>query len=195
MAALLLVVSLPFVYTNVGEWYYSAFESLELNSQQRGLHSGLSGRMDAWSQTVEMLGDGSWIEGHGFRASDDQVGTVDNGYLVLVYDCGVLLAIVVVARYAWAMWYAGRIAIRAAQASQAVLPLALCCLLCAFLTNNVVDRYLFGYGNPFSLLGLFFAVSHPVDYAFQESKMSRWGSHAPNLTAVSLERHVVIAGR
>jgi len=166
VVGLVLTASVPLVHDKVGYWYYSASESLELNSPGRGLHSGLSGRFGEWTRTIDLLGDGSWMEGHGFRTSGDEVGTIDNGYLVLLYECGILTAAIVLARYALALWYSWRNAIRTAQESRALLLLALCCILFAFLINNILDRYLFGCGNPFSLLGIFFVVSHRADYGF-----------------------------
>ena len=163
---LMLTASLPLIQDKVDCWYYSASDGLQLNNKGRGLHSGLSGRAGAWSETVYLLGDGSWIEGHGFRTSEDEMGTIDNGYLVLLYECGIVTALVVVFRYAQAVWRSGRIAFQASRASRTLLPVALCCLLCAFLGNNILDRYLFGCGNPFSLLGIFFVVSHKADYVF-----------------------------
>jgi len=92
------------------------------------------------------------------------MGTIDNGYLVLLYECGIITAMVVLVRYAKALWCSGRRALRIPH--HLLLALALCGLLCAFLANNVLDRYPFGSGNPFSLLGIFFVVSSRADHEY-----------------------------
>jgi len=90
--------------------------------------------------------------------------TIDNGYLTLVYEAGIVVALFVVLKLFWVMFTAFRLYVQSTNREAAALYAALLFTLIVFLTNNVVNRYLFGIGNPFSLLSLFLIVMLRADF-------------------------------
>lgn len=147
--------------------------ALELSSPMRGLDSGLSGRLDAWSWMTESLLKGIWLYGEGFRASDLIEFPIDNGYLVVLYDLGLATSVVIVGKYILTAVDFGRGIVEAPTKDELGLCVgAFFCLVC-FLVNNIVARYLFGIGNPFSLLAIFLLISKGRRY---RTSMGRIGS-------------------
>jgi len=159
-----LIAAVPMLTEHVDQVSNTLSNDLDLRNSGRGLNSGLSGRTAAWSRTLEMLDDGSWIFGHGFRTGTVEVGDIDNGYLVNVFEEGIFITLLVVVQYCRALFWTTRLAIREHSRHNRLIAQCLCCLLVLFLTNNIVARYLFGYGNPFSVLAIFFVVSRATDF-------------------------------
>ena len=132
---------------------------LALSDPNRGVDTGLTGRLDKWQETMKAFSDGTWLSGHGLRSSDSMEQLIDNSYLVLLYEVGLIPMMLIVARFAVVV---GRFLIAYARSGDKELRsvhLACSLLVLAFVVNNIVDRHLFSVGNPYSLLGLLFFVS------------------------------------
>jgi O-antigen ligase len=149
----------------LGPVYSFIDEHLELSSPYRGLNTGLTGRIAVWRSVLDVLKDGSWLGGNGLRSTDQiayDINTVDNGYLVLLYEAGVIPAIGICLLY---FTHTGRVVrnylhSRDEGDSRALIGLVL--VTVAFFTNNLTARYLFGMGNPYSLMMLVFLAA-PVE--------------------------------
>lgn len=130
-------------------------ESLQLNSSQRGLHSGLSGRTRIWDVTFAILRHSNrWFLGFGYRAGDRLVGTIDNGYIQLLFESGLIAGSVVLgymSRTLYFLWQASRLRENNAWTRYYIM---LFSLMVVYLLNNISTRYLFTYGSSFSLLVL-----------------------------------------
>ncbi|MEJ2421993.1 MAG: hypothetical protein P8018_09855 [Acidobacteriota bacterium] len=133
-------------------------ESLQLNTEGRGLDSGFSGRIVRWETTAAALSErGIWAFGAGYRTSTRELGfTVDNGYLTVLYENGILALVFIVIQLSWCLWITTRRYLIELDPYRRKLFMLYAAILVAFLVNNFFDRYLFGLGNPFSLLALFF---------------------------------------
>ena len=138
-------------------WYIA--DKLDLFNPYRGIGTGLTGRIDKWNITLYALEHGSWFLGNGFRSGSRDLGfSIDNGYLTLIYEIGIVPSALVIIKYilvtlSFALKY-----LRAQTFQENALSLSLVFIMVIFLTNNIVARYLFGLGNPFSLLALFFLL-------------------------------------
>jgi len=138
---------------------------LQLSQGDRGVDSGLTGRLPHWQDTWSRLARGSWFYGNGVRASDGLPFAVDNGFLVVLYDLGIVPFLLIIGRFATLLWrFCCRYFARGAS-----LDLAVVLILSIFLVNNIVDRYLFGVGNPFSLM-VFIMLVAPWSAARHEVK-------------------------
>lgn len=162
------------------EWAQNAYafvdRVLELSNKFRGIDTGLSGRFDQWSAAARVLSDGTWLVGHGFRSSDTLFAVdqwIDNSYLVILYETGLLSAILI----SWRFFDVSRRFMRgyfhAASEDQRYLYLACSMLMVVFLVNNIVARYLFAIGNPFSLLAFFLFTAPTIQ---RKQRMQRAGS-------------------
>lgn len=127
---------------------------LQVTHPQRGIDSGFTGRFDKWELTLNALSDGSWMIGHGIRSSDDQEQLIDNSYLVMIYEIGIVPLVLVCWRYGKVLDYL----LRGYFKHSNTLHLSCALLIVVFLTNNIVARYLLSVGNPFSLLALLLFV-------------------------------------
>lgn len=141
-------------------------KTLQLDSSYRGFGSGLSGRLPRWEATWHaLLADGTWVVGAGYRTSEQHLGfSVDNGYLVVAYEVGVLGLIAIVGQLIWCLWVVSSSYRRSEYWEDRRLSLVVAALVVALLVNNIFDRYLFGIGNPFSLLALFLIVCVRSDF-------------------------------
>jgi O-antigen ligase len=154
--AFLLIGTVYTQKTIVSDAYTSVYSVFELDSKYRGLQTGLTGRTDVWRDALDMLSDGSWLTGNGYRTGGERVGaSVDNGYLTALFELGFFAAAFVILRYLYALYVCGQQVAKVHEPVQASWSTALFVFLMIFLVNNIVARYLFGYGNPASLLGLF----------------------------------------
>jgi hypothetical protein len=78
---------------------------LALESRERGLSSGFTGRTQGWSELLDVWPKTSWLAGNGFRTSDDDFSfSVDNGYLASLYELGLFSFLVVLAKYLFAVY-------------------------------------------------------------------------------------------
>lgn len=134
---------------------------LKLESRYRGLGSGLSGRLPRWSATVAAINrQGFWTFGAGYRTATGNLGfSVDNGYLTIIYEQGLVGLLAILAQIAWVLVMLARQSLHAWDSRDRTFVLAASAIIVSLLVNNIFDRYLFGIGNPFSLLALFFLIS------------------------------------
>jgi len=128
---------------------------LQLSSGDRGIGSGFSGRLEEWRATWVLLLRGIWIYGNGARSSDAFPFPVDNGYLVLLYDLGIVPFCLVVGRFIRILARAFRNYVQ----TGASIDLILFFLLLSFLLNNLTARFLFGVGNTSSLFAILLLAS------------------------------------
>lgn len=133
---------------------------LHLESHYRGIGTGLSGRIPRWETTVATVqSEGLWIFGAGYRTSSEELGfSVDNGYLTILYEAGLVGLLAVLLQLFWLFRSSASYYLRGYAGVDAVM-LTVFALLTTFIVNNGFDRYLFGIGNPFSLLGLLFLLT------------------------------------
>jgi hypothetical protein len=152
-------VLVPVVYTQktvIWDAYANIYSVFELDSKYRGLQTGFTGRTDIWRDTLDRLSDGSWLTGNGYRTGEERVGaSLDNGYLTILFELGCFAAAFVILRYFYALYVCGQLMAKSHEPEPASWSTAVFIFLIIFLVNNIVARYLFGYGNPASLLGLF----------------------------------------
>jgi hypothetical protein len=182
MAAVVLL-ALFFFVQNL-EWaqntYAFADRFLELTDNYRGIGTGFTGRFDKWASTIRVLSDGSWLVGHGLRTSDsmeDQL--IDNSYLVILFELGLMPVVLITIRFLDISRRFLKVCFLAVSRDERHFYLVCSLLMVAFLLNNIVARYLFGVGNPFSLLAflLFATPTRRIVPPLALSTCSR-GSHA-----------------
>jgi hypothetical protein len=137
----------------------------------RGLDSGMTGRSAAWANATYRLVSGRWITGYGFRTATETIDAdIDNGYITLWFELGLLPATVITLWFVY-IWMCG---IRAAVIVQSRLERNTTFALTGFLTivlvNNIFARYLFGIGNPTSLLGIILFAAPSARIIFVAAK-------------------------
>jgi len=138
--------------------YFS--ELFEINSQFRGVDSGMSGRTDNWpfiiSYSLETV-DGVII-GHGIRSWDDDKFDMatDSSFVNMLWESGVFLTIAVI------MLFVKKIHAAAKAENSYISDLILSVLVFA-LIESIVARYLLAIGNSGSLIILVFILT-PVSY-------------------------------
>ncbi len=129
---------------------------LSLSSTQRGLKSGLSGRTGIWRVAFGILSlHDRWLFGFGYRAGDRMVGTIDNGYVQLLFESGLIAGGMIfgsMLRLFTLLWKASRSHVNNAWTRYYMM---LWCLMIVYFLNNISTRYLFSFGSPFSLCILF----------------------------------------
>jgi hypothetical protein len=131
---------------------------LSLTSSERGINSGLSGRTGIWKFAFHVLAaQNRWLFGFGYRTGEFLVGTIDDGYIEVLFDNGLIAGslllsgligvFVMVTKHtsfrinnAWNRFY-----------------IMLWVLLLVFFLNNISARFLLSFGNPFSLCILMLA--------------------------------------
>jgi O-antigen ligase len=88
-------------------------EFLSLSTSQRGLKSGLSGRTSIWDIAFRLLRmHNRWLFGFGYRAGDRMVGTIDNGYVQLLFESGLIAGLLIfgsMLRVFYLLWQASRL--------------------------------------------------------------------------------------
>jgi O-antigen ligase len=154
------------------EAYAAVDQMLELSTASRGLDSGMTGRFDMWREVLRVIRDGSWIFGHGVRSSDavwSYDPKIDNSYLVILYDMGVVPLVLITWRFVSILRATTRGFFSAMDENQKKLALACGMFLVVLLVTSIVERLLFAVGNPFSLLAfLFFATPTRFSQLFTE---------------------------
>jgi len=142
--------------------FYTALDQvLALSSPDRGLDSGMTGRVDVWQAALRVFNNGTWLLGHGLRSSDAAFisPSIDNSYLVILYDMGLLPLMLITWRFTTILSRVVRKYFRADHESSRHLYLTCSMFLVVLLVTAIVERSLFAVGNPFSLLAfLFFAT-------------------------------------
>ena len=125
---------------------------LSLSSSQRGIKSGLSGRTGMWNIAFRILrAHNRWLFGFGYRAGDRMVGTIDNGYVQLLFESGLIAGLMILGsmlRVFFLLWKASRLGENNAWTRYYMM---LWSMMIVYFLNNVSTRYLFSFGSPFSL--------------------------------------------
>ena len=145
---------------------------LAITDPYRGVDSGLTGRLDAWVDTLDLISrDQPWLIGSGYRTGGEaQLGfNIDNGYLTLLFEMGLAATLIIVSLYVRALTIALRECL-SNQDGRRYLGLGFSVFLIFVLTNNVVARYLFGMGNPVSILAVFAILASREDYNQREER-------------------------
>ncbi|HEX6493990.1 MAG TPA: hypothetical protein VF018_00810 [Acidobacteriaceae bacterium] len=129
---------------------------LSLTSKQRGLKSGLSGRTDIWQIAFHILRTRNrWLFGFGYRMGERMVGTIDNGYVELLFESGLIAGGLIIGSMLRAfllLWKASNLRENNPWTRYYAM---LWCLMIVYFLNNVSTRYLFSFGSPFSICILF----------------------------------------
>ena len=143
--------------------------ALALDSKYRGIHSGFSGRTAIWLTFLHRITGLQWLFGFGFR----QAYIVDNGYITLLFDNGLLGLVVfttAVLRVVYWLWVGTN---RPESWAWWRYRLVLLALLMAYLINCISARYLLSYGNQYSLLILFMVFSSKKDLLGMEAERTK----------------------
>ena len=159
----------------VGNASQYVWTKLALESRDRGLNSGLTGRTQGWTEVLDILPKTSWLVGNGFRTSDEDFSfSVDNGYLASLYELGLLSFLIALAEYFLAFYIIALTYVSDRSACGTCLPILLF-TSAIFFANAFVHRVFLGYGDQASILLLFVFISsrhdvfeavHPASTAF-----------------------------
>jgi O-antigen ligase len=147
-----LVVFFMLQHDRIGRMGSFLNDFLSLSTSQRGLKSGLSGRTSIWDVAFRVLRTHNrWLFGFGYRAGDRMVGTIDNGYVQLLFESGLIAGSLIfgsMLRVFYLLWRASHPRENNAWTRYYMM---LWCLMIVYFLNNVSTRYLFSFGSPFSL--------------------------------------------
>jgi O-antigen ligase/polysaccharide polymerase Wzy-like membrane protein len=136
---------------------------LEIDTKDRGMDSGFTGRTKNWASLFEVMPKTYWLAGNGYRTTDEDFGfPVDNGYLSSVYELGLFPTAILTAKYLLVLISISIAYVTNKSASGSSLP-AVVFTLTIFLANAFVHRVFFGYGDQASLWVLFIIVSTRQD--------------------------------
>lgn len=156
-----------------------AVEHLEIFSQARGFDSGLTGRIDTWNILFSSYNAADFWLGLGPRKSSAMIGDIDNGYIVVVLENGILAGFAILARMLYVLVMLGRLIATVRNDSEYFYTALLICFLVAFFANNVVARYFWGIGNPTSLFAiLIFAIGPSARWIFAGGDSRKLGDSA-----------------
>jgi O-antigen ligase len=146
-------------------------EYLALKTSQRGLKSGMSGRTGIWEIAFHLLrNQNRWFFGFGYRAGDRMVGTIDNGYVQLVFESGLIAGGLIfgsMLRVFFLLWKASTPRENNAWTRFYTV---LWCLMIVYFFNNISTRYLFSFGSPFSLCVLFMMAASREELVGSEAR-------------------------
>jgi hypothetical protein len=172
VAAAVLVVALLLFdkFTQAKDAYDFVDQALAISSPDRGVDSGFTGRFDTWKRTMGPFSGGNWVLGRGMRSSDSIYPMIDNSYLVILYDLGLFPLVLITWRFLSILWRYSKSYLRATEESQRKFRLVCCLLMIMLLAINIVERFLFGVGNPYSLLALLFFAA-PTSAIGQDAKV------------------------
>jgi len=148
------------------DWTRNAYvfvdEVLAISNEYRGINTGFSGRFDQWSRAARVLSDGTWLVGRGLRSSDtlfpeDQL--IDNSYMVGLFELGLIPTLLITWRFIAVSYRILMAYFRSTDKERKYFYLACGLFMAVFLLNNVVARFFFSVGNPYSLVALLFFVT------------------------------------
>ena len=155
---------------------------LSLSTSQRGLKSGLSGRTGIWQIAFHILrAHDRWLFGFGYRAGDRMVGTIDNGYVQLLFESGLIAGSMIFGSMLRVFYCAVEGLSSRFNNAWTRYYMMLWCLMIVYFLNNISARYLFSFGSPFSLCILFLMTASPRELAGE-------GRHARVAQQVALPR-------
>lgn len=133
-------------------------QKLDLNSRDRGVSSGMSGRTKIWDSFVPLMLSTLSAFGNGYRTTSESFNrAIDNGYLTTIYELGVVPTLVILIVYGRNLWYTAWYYLRG-DGGDTALRTYFCLVGCALL-NGAVTRVLFGYGDPVSIFTLCFVAA------------------------------------
>jgi O-antigen ligase len=139
-------------------------KKMALDSADRGINSGMSGRTKIWTSFLPVLLENLTLFGHGYRTTgEDVAGAVDNGYLTNTYELGVIPVCLIVGCYLFNLVRVIRLLFRDGTRGKSCL-LTYACLIFLILASSVIGRGLFSYGDPLSIVALCLLVSADFDY-------------------------------
>ncbi|QAU48747.1 hypothetical protein XH91_27610 [Bradyrhizobium guangzhouense] len=131
-----------------------AIEMFDLNSRERGLSSGGTGRFEIWARGIDYIFGRSWeiFIGSGLRSTHNMSFPVESSYINLAVDSGIFLTA------ATLLCFIGILARSYSEqnSGSAFHRFAFYTLLFAVF-QSVFNRYLIAVGNPFSLIVLLVA--------------------------------------
>ncbi len=155
-----LAVAFLLQHNRIGHLGSFLVDFLSLNTSQRGVKSGLSGRTGVWQIAFRILrAHNRWLFGFGYRAGDRMVGTIDNGYVQLLFESGLIgggLVLGSMLRVFFLLWKASNLRENNAWTRYYAM---LWCLMIVYFLNNISTRYLFSFGSPFSICILFLVAA------------------------------------
>ena len=156
-ATVLLITASVYMYNrrSVQDTLDFADNVLSLSTSDRGIDSGFTGRVDKWANIVRSLSDGTFLIGRGVRTSDAMETMIDNSYLVILYDLGLIPLIVILYRFASILYQSFRGYFAAVTDEKRSFFLLCTLIVIVVLVTNFAERSLFAVGNPFSLLAFF----------------------------------------
>ena len=144
---------------SIQESYDFVDQVLSLSTKDRGIDSGFTGRFDKWASVMKDLSDGTFLIGRGVRASDAMETMIDNSYIVILYDLGLIPLVVIVYRFLIILYESFRGYFVAVTREQRHFRLLCTLIVVVALVTNFTERSLFAVGNPFSLLAFFMLVA------------------------------------
>jgi O-antigen ligase len=151
-----LAASLLLQHNRIGRVGSFLVDFLSLTSSQRGLKSGLSGRTGIWQIAFRVLRTHDrWLFGFGYRMGDRLVGTIDNGYVQLLFESGLIAGGMILGSMLRVFFLLWKVSHPRENNAWTRYYAVLWCLMIVYFLNNVSTRYLFSFGSPFSLCVLF----------------------------------------
>ncbi|MBB4365100.1 hypothetical protein GGD65_006164 [Bradyrhizobium sp. CIR18] len=146
------VIILSFVYWDSIAAY--AVEMFDLNSKERGLQSGGTGRVEIWARGIDYISSRSWeiFIGSGLRTAGNMGFPVESSYINLMVESGIFLTAAIVFCLLTILLRSYR---KQANGS-AFHRFAFYTILFAMF-QSIFNRYLIAIGNPFSLMMLVIA--------------------------------------
>jgi O-antigen ligase len=168
-------------------WTADAFDYadqiLSLTSADRGIDSGLTGRVDKWNEILHQMSSGNWLLGQGLRSSDSMSPPIDNSYLVILYELGLFPFALIIFRFFTILSRFIRGYLHSMGPRQRGLYLTCTLLMAVFLVNDIVGRFMFALANPYSLFAfLLFAAPNSaiaLNATRSKSKAPRTGYEWP----------------
>lgn len=142
---------------------------MDLNSTQRGINSGFSGRQDLWLMVISQFFTMNipFVWGGGFRNEwlSEFISAVDNGYIVSIAEVGFISLLVVLVRLILAM----RQSVRRVRFNPNSIDATIISLVLFILAESVVARYLLAIGNAASVIVLFIIVAGAKGYIYRKT--------------------------
>jgi hypothetical protein len=139
-------------HNRIGHFADFLNDFLSLSTRGRGVKSGFSGRTGIWGIAFHILATHNrWLFGFGYRAGDRMVGTIDDGYVQLLFESGLIAGSMIfgsMLRVFFLLWKASRPRENNAWTRYYMM---LWCMMVIYFLNNISARYLFSFGSPFSL--------------------------------------------
>jgi O-antigen ligase len=139
-------------HNRIGHFTDFLNDFLSLSTKQRGVKSGFSGRTGIWGIAFHILGTHDrWLFGFGYRAGDRMVGTIDNGYVQLLFESGLIAGAMILGSMLRVFFLLSKASRPRENNAWTRYYMMLWCMMIVYFFNNVSTRYLFSFGSPFSL--------------------------------------------